>query len=172
MASSAFDRSSSVVAHNLRRLMARQDLSHADLVRATGVDDRTLRAVLRGLKRSRPSTLNKLAAGLGVSADELFAPPNGMSAAEFDMATNPIVEQCAAARPELFAGWRPSDFAELASRFGVGGQLTESGVAEAADQMNTQRELLEKAKVVLEGEHGHVLSELIVVLYDRAKLER
>lgn len=164
------NRSARVVAHNLQRIMAREGLSHADFVSLVGLDDRTLRGVLRGESKARPSTLNKIAKGIGVSVDTLFQPPIGMSAEAFDTATNPAVEHAIAKAPDVFEDWSSSDFAELASRFGVGGQLTEGGVLEAARTMNVRREVLVKARVVLESKHAGLLQGMIEVLYEHAAI--
>ena len=159
--------STAIVAHNLRRLMAKHGLTYEDVVEASGLDARTIRGVVNGVKQPHAKTVQRLAAALGVENEELFAAPTGMTAAAFDLATNPLVAEQAAACPKLFTGWTPEDYAELASRFGVGGALTAEGVLRAAEQQNERRELVERARVVLESDHAEVLSELINVLYRR-----
>ena len=61
---------------NLRRLMARFDLKIGDVIEQTGLDARTIKAVLNGYNRPRAQTLHKLATGLNVSTDELFQDPS------------------------------------------------------------------------------------------------
>ena len=60
---------------NVRRLMARLNMTQSDVVRATGLDERTVRSMLRGVTRPQARTLHKLAEGLGVDTDELFQDP-------------------------------------------------------------------------------------------------
>src|SRR5882672_7262725 len=51
---------------NVRRLMARFGMTLTDVVAATGLDERTLRSILRGTTQPHAKTLHKLAHGLGV----------------------------------------------------------------------------------------------------------
>jgi transcriptional regulator with XRE-family HTH domain len=157
-----------VVAHNLRRLMARGGMTYDDVVARTGLDARTLRGILRGERRPHARTLTKLAEGLGVSADELFAGDPDTAAAEFDAATNPAIETAVAEHPELFTGWSPVDFGELVSRFGAGGELTAAGVAIAARRQNANRLTIARARVVLESDQAELLRGLVDSLYERA----
>src|SRR5687767_3072808 len=61
---------------NLRRLMARVGLTIAQLAARSGLDQRTVQAILQGRnKRPHARTLQKLAAGLDASVDELFQNP-------------------------------------------------------------------------------------------------
>ncbi|MGL4513129.1 MAG: helix-turn-helix domain-containing protein [Lacipirellulaceae bacterium] len=157
-----------VVAHNLRRLMARDGMTYEDVVARTGLDTRTLRGILRGERRPHARTLTKLAEGMGVSTDELFAGDPDAAAAEFDSATNPAIEAAVDANPSLFTAWTPADFGELVSRFGVGGELTIDGVLLAAQRQNANRRTLSRARVVLESDQATLLRGLVDSLYERA----
>ncbi|HWC88644.1 MAG TPA: helix-turn-helix transcriptional regulator, partial [Pirellulales bacterium] len=63
-------------ASNLRRLMARLNLTVREVSERTGLDQRTIKGILRG-DNSKPHarTLHQLAAGLGADVDELFQTP-------------------------------------------------------------------------------------------------
>lgn len=161
----------SLVAHNLRRLMARDGLTYEDVVEATGLDARTLRGMLHAKKRPHAKTLTRLAEGLGVTADELFSGDEAAARAEFDTATNPAIQAVVEDVPELFDDWTPADFGELASRFGAGGALTPDGVRTAAERMNANRRTLDQARLILEGDHAEALRTVIDALYDRATLD-
>lgn len=156
-----------VVGANVRRLMARYAMTLDDAVAATGLDERTLRSVLRGQGRPHARTLHRLARGLGVAVDELLRDDRD-AAASFDRATNPAVAEAAAGRPDLFAGWTAGEFRELASRFAAGGQLTVEGAVAAAERMNRRRELLQQAALVLETDQAELLEEFVALLYRRA----
>lgn len=156
-----------VVATNLRRLMARDALTYDDVVQASGLDERTLRALARGTNRPHARTLHKLAAGLGVSIDELFRPPGRSTPREFDRATNALVDRVVAAHPDRFHGWSEAEFDELYSRFGTGGQLTEAGVLAAADAANARRNLWRQVNVILESDEAELLAEFVALLYRR-----
>lgn len=158
---------SSIVAHNLRRLMARDGLTYDAVVQKTGLDSRTLRGILHAVKRPHAKTLMRLAEGLGVSTDELFAADEAAALAEFDLASNPSIDQVVQDKPELFDDWSPSDFGELASRFGVGGELTPEGVVAMANQMNANRESLDRAAVVLETAEAETLRGVINALFHK-----
>ncbi|MCI0335076.1 MAG: helix-turn-helix domain-containing protein, partial [Planctomycetes bacterium] len=155
------------LAQNLRRLMARDGLTFDDVVAASQLDERTLRAVARGRTNPHARTLHKLAHGLGVSIDELFRTPGQSPARRFDRATNSLVEEVVAAHAAAFENWTEADFDELYSRFGTGGQLTQSGVLAAANAMNAKRDVLRQAAVVLESGEAELLAEFVELLYRR-----
>jgi transcriptional regulator with XRE-family HTH domain len=150
---------------NLRRLMARLDMTLQEVVTATGLDERTVRSMINGDTRPHARTLHKLAEGLGIDTDELFVDPYRNRQWTFDKATNPQVTQTIEQHPEVFADWTDADFAELYSRMAVGGELTEEGALASAQEMNTRRELLYQASVVLETDQADILCELIGVLF-------
>jgi transcriptional regulator with XRE-family HTH domain len=156
------------VATNLRRLMARDGLTFEDVVRASELDERTVRGVVRGRNQPHARTLHKLAAGLGVSVDELFLPVGQPPARRFDRATNTLVKSVVAAHADRFADWSEADFDELFSRFGTGGQLTEAGVLAAADATNARREVLRQIGVILETSEAELLTSFVELLYARA----
>src|SRR4051812_8490657 len=129
------------VASNLRRIMARDDLTFDEVVAATELDERTLRSLARGVTHPHARTLHKLAQGLGVSIDELFQPVARTAPRQFDRATNSLVDSCVVQHPKLFRDWSQADFDELYSRFGTGGQLTEEGILTASQATNAKRDL-------------------------------
>ena len=149
---------------NLRRLMARLDMTLSEVVDATGLDERTVRSMLHGDTRPHARTLHKLAEGLGIDTDELFVDPY-RSPGAFDKATNPQVAAVIQDKPELFCDWTDADFAELYSRMAVGGELTEEGALAAATAMNARRDLLYQVSVVLETDQADVLREFIGILF-------
>jgi transcriptional regulator with XRE-family HTH domain len=153
---------------NLRRLMARLDLTIDEVVERAGLDLRTVQGILLGRNpRPHARTLHRLAAGLGVPADELFQTPSRLAHRRFDRLTNPRVEEALTAEPALFADWTDADFNELYSRFGTGGGLTMDGALEAARQMNRNRQVHEQVAVVLESGEAELLRELVEVLHRR-----
>lgn len=156
-----------LLAHNLRRLMARDGLTYDELVDASGLDARTIRGIIRGDKQPHARTLQRLADALGVSTEEFFQGPGDLSPEAFDAATNPLVAQAIHDEPQRFDGWRWEDFAELTSRFGVGGALTAEGVREQADRINHRRQLMRRARIVLESRDAPLLESLIELLYQR-----
>ncbi len=150
--------------------MARDGLTFDDVVAASGLDERTLRTVARGRSNPHARTLHKLAHGLGVPIDELFHTPSRSSPWRFDRATNSLVEEVVAAHAAAFENWSEADFDELYSRFGTGGQLTESGVLAAAEAMNAKRDVLRQASIILESGEAALLAEFVDLLYRRATI--
>jgi transcriptional regulator with XRE-family HTH domain len=169
MSSSALapNRDAAVLATNIRRLMARDGLTFEDVVQATGLDERTLRGLVRGTNRPHARTLHKLAAGLDVSADELFQGPAILPQRLFDRATNGTVEEVVSAHPDVFEGWTEAEFDELYSRVGSGGALNEAGVLAAGEAMNAKRAILRQVCVVLETSDADLLAEFVELLYRR-----
>jgi hypothetical protein len=162
-----------MVASNLRRLMARNDFTAEGLAEAALVDVRTVKSLLVHRRRPHARTLHKLAAALCVTADEFFQPlpdedDTGRTAARvFDRATNPVAATTIAAHPERFARWTAEEIDELFSRVGIGGELNEAGVAAAVDLIESRREILEKAAVILETEEAALLRSVVQTLYER-----
>jgi transcriptional regulator with XRE-family HTH domain len=152
--------------------MARDGLTFEEVVRATGLDERTVRGIVRGKNHAHARTLHKLAAGLGVSVDELFCPVGHSAARRFDRASNTLVERVVAAHPAKFCHWSQADFDELYSRFGTGGQLTETGILAAADAANAKRELLRQIGVILETGDAKLLTNFVELLYARVAEKR
>jgi transcriptional regulator with XRE-family HTH domain len=150
--------------------MARDGLTFQEIVEATGLDERTLRGLVRGTNNPHARTLHKLAQGLDVPVDELFQ-ASGMSPQRaFDEATNPAVENAVQVHAEIFHGWSDAEISELASQFGTGGPLTEAGVLAAAEAINAKRALLRQVSVILESGESELLSEFVKLLYQRIRV--
>jgi transcriptional regulator with XRE-family HTH domain len=160
------------LATNLRRLMAREGLTFDEVVAASGLDERTLRALARGTSNPHARTLHKLAGGLGVSIDEFFRPPGRLAPRRFDRATNSLVESVVAQHQDTFQNWSEAEFDELFSRFGVGGPLTETGVLSAAEAMNAKRDIWRQISVVLESGEAELLGEFVELLFRRVTIKR
>lgn len=161
-----FPPSRNPLAANLERIMARQNLSIGDVVRRTGLDDRTIRAMLRtDSSRPRPRTVYQLADGLGVDVDELFQSPAVLARRTFDRRTNPIIDDVTRDYPHLFDGWTLDDFDDLYSRFGTGGEMTAHGALTAVERINLRRGTLAKVAVLFETGHADLLVKLIDALY-------
>lgn len=159
-------------ADNLRRLMARQGMTVDQVAARSGLDERTVKGILRGgHQRPHARTLHRLAHGLGVAADELFHAPAYWSRRQFDRRTNPLVDEAVARRPELFADWRQADFDDLYSRFGTGGGLSVEGTLAAAEEINRRRALLDKVALLLETSQRDVLCGMIELLYRSVVLD-
>src|SRR5262245_33409200 len=116
--------------------MARDDLTFDQVVAATELDERTLRSLARATTNpTAPATpcphsrtLHDLPQGIAIEIHDLFRPIGRVAPRQFDRVTNSLVESCVARYAQLFKNWSQSDFDELYSRFGTGGQLTEDGI--------------------------------------------
>lgn len=151
---------------NLRRVMARMGLTVLEVVRRTGLDDRTIKSILRDPDvRPHARTLHQLASGLGIDVDELFQNPSLLSRRLFDRRTNPVVDEVVARHPHLFDGWSPDDFDDLYSRFGVGGELTFDGTLATVEVINRRRAAYAKVAVLLETAKADLLVGMIDLLY-------
>lgn len=80
------------VAENLLRLMAAEGLSLGQVAQRTGVDQRTVRAILGGTKKPHARTLHRLARGLAVSIDEFFFGPSQLLDRAFGRQTDSAAE--------------------------------------------------------------------------------
>jgi transcriptional regulator with XRE-family HTH domain len=153
---------------NLLRLMARLDVSTSEVAERTGLDERTIRAILRGTGRPQPRTLHRLAEGLGISVDEFFLDPSQLLYRHFDERTNPVVVELLASEPRLFAGWGEGDFDELHSRMGTGGPLTPEGALQAVRDMNRKRQLHDQLDVLLESSQADLAATILSAMYEKA----
>ncbi len=176
----------------LRRESLRRGWDTGELVRRTGLARTTLYHLQQGTtQRPHVSTLTRIAEALEIPAVELWpeeldagsstpavaeesllphahrSAGNGDAAAarDFDRCTNPLVPQVCAAHPGLFTDWSPTDWDELFSTFGVGGELSEEGVLAKAQQMNRKRELVYQLEVVLETHLAPVATQLVETLF-------
>jgi transcriptional regulator with XRE-family HTH domain len=155
---------------NLMRLMAAVGLSVRQVAEQTGLDERTIRGILRGGNRPHVQTLHRLADGLGVKVDELFVDPARLLYRRFDRQTNPVVTDVVETYAELFDGWTEADFDELHSRVGAGGPLTVEGALQAVRQMNRKHELHEKLDLLLESSHAELAAGILEVLYAKVRI--
>jgi transcriptional regulator with XRE-family HTH domain len=150
---------------NLRRLMAKLNLTFDEVCRQSGLDKRTVNAFLEGKTRPRPQTIHQLAKGLGVSTEEFFLDPSQLLYRHFDRQTNPVVDEIVSSQPKLFKGWTSQDFDELNSRHATGGPMTAEGVLDAVHRMNRNRQLHEKLSVLLETGQGHLIAGMLEAAY-------
>lgn len=156
---------------NLQRLMAAAGMSIRQVAQSTGLDKRTIRGILNGVKKPHTRTLHRLAAGLGISVDELFIDPAQLLYRSFDRLTNPMVDEVLENHRELFQGWTQADFDELSSRVGLGGPLTMEGALAAVRLMNRKRDLHGKLDLLLESSQSEVAAEILDVLYEKIALK-
>ena len=152
----------STCAANLRRLMARSGVSLAELARRSGLDLRTVRGVLDGTKQPHPSTLNKLANGLRVPADELFLEP-ALLVQRWLGRGNPIVHKVVQDHPGLVESWSERDFQQLYDRLDESMKSTD--VLALAEAINKRRTVHKKVSVLLESDYADILEVILDVLY-------
>jgi transcriptional regulator with XRE-family HTH domain len=155
------------LALNLRRLMARSGWTLRQLVEASGLSERTVKGLLAGRNKPHARTLHRLAAGLGVSTDELFQNPSLLAFRVFDRRTNGAVDEIVHRHPDWFDGWSESDFEELYSRFGTGGALSEHGALSVVQAMNRKREIQQKVALLLESAQAELLAGVVDLLYHK-----
>jgi transcriptional regulator with XRE-family HTH domain len=154
---------------NLRRLTSQMGLTSHQVAQQTGLDQRTIRAMLDGSNRPHPATLHRLAKGLGVSPDEFFLEPSQLLY-RFNAHTNPAVAEIVESRAELFADWTQSDFEELHSRFGTGGPLTVEGALAAVEQMNRNRSVHEKLALLLQSGQADLVRGIVETMYEKLRV--
>ncbi len=155
---------------NLRRIMARLELTQEDVVKLTHVDQRTLRGILSGRTKPHERTISRLAEGLGVLVDEFFQDTAQLAHRTLDRQTNPLVEEVVRENPAVFSNWRQEDFDELYSRFGTGGALTADGAVQAARKMNHHRDIRRKVALLLETGEAEFLTNIVEMLYQKVAI--
>jgi len=154
-------------AHNVRRLMVRRGMTLRQLVAASGLHERTVKAALHGNGKPHARTLHRLACGLEVATDELFQHPAALAAQQFDRQTNPEVDEVIRSRPALFVDWSAADFEELFSYFGTGGALSVEGDTQVVLAINEKRAVHQKVALLLESGEAPTLRGLVDLLYQK-----
>lgn len=146
------------------------------LAQRAGISRTTLYLLQQGnVRRPRISTLQRLADALSMTLPQLLRvddplPPARLAldsdaSRQFDRQTNHAIQHVLTESPHLFTGWRDSDWDELYSTFGHGGELNPDGVATEAVRINQRRETERKVAVVLETHLRDVALEMIDSLY-------
>ena len=174
----------------IRRSCLEKGWDLGELARRARVSRTTLHHQLSGTtQRPHLSTLSRIAGALGLELDpdtdnrspagqpaQRATPRSGSdhaplirSAARFDRATNPAIEELLHTTPALFAGWSREEWDELYSTFGVGGNLTPEGAAECAQAINERRETTRQLHLVLETHLGDVARRMIETLYEMVR---
>lgn len=165
VAAANYNPEAKLVALNLRRLVAAAGMGLEEFCESSGVDPRTLRGILRMQSKPHTQTVKKLADGLGVSVDELYRDDSRKS---IDLSNSPVIATIVKTHPSLFAQWTDEDFEELASNVGVGGAMTEEGAIKIAEQMNVDRELVRKLRIVLQTHERDLIETMLNKMYQRA----
>jgi len=159
------------IGENLLRLMARLDLSIAQVAERTGLDERTIRGIVHGTNRPQARSLHRLAEGLGVPVDEFFLEPAQLLYRHFDRLTNPMIDELLEERADLFSGWSEADFDELHSRVGTGGALSREGALAAVRGMNRKRRLHDQLDVLLESSQADLVAAILEATYRKVVVE-
>lgn len=172
----------------IRAACVRKGWDLNDLAKRAGMSRTTLYHLERGRTRvPHVATLRKLAAVLEIDADELCGQSNlscdsitsngeqqplirAEDRRQFDRATNKAVDEVSAERAELFANWSESEWDELYSTFGTGGQLREAGVVDVAQSINRRREVVRKLEVIMDTHLADTASTVIDALYQMVQV--
>lgn len=172
----------------IRAACVRKGWDLHDLAKHAGMSRTTLYHLERGRTRvPHVATLRKLAAVLEIDADELCAtsspvredtrsnsacPPliRAADRRQFDRATNKAVNDVRTERSELFTNWSKTDWDELYSTFGTGGQLREAGVVNVAQSINRRREVVRKLEIIMETHLATTAATVIDALYQMVQV--
>ena len=155
----------------IRQACLRRGLSRGALAARSGVSRTTLYQLERGgVVQPRATTLKRIADALDVDVawltDSDGSNPNDVDRRRFDRATNPAVHDVYQECPSLFVDWSATEWDELYSTFGTGGQLTAEGVVQTAVHINRKREVGRRLNVLLETHLGDVAAGLVDTLYN------
>jgi transcriptional regulator with XRE-family HTH domain len=174
----------------IRRSCLEKGWDLGELARRARVSRTTLHHLLSGTtQRPHLSTLSRIAGALGLELDpdtdnrspagrsaRRATPGSGIdntpvfrSAARFDRATNPAIEELLHTSPDLFDEWSQEEWDELYSTFGVGGNLTPEGAADCAQAINDRRETTRQLHLVLETHLADVARRMIETLYEMVR---
>jgi transcriptional regulator with XRE-family HTH domain len=151
------------IADLLRLGRLRKGWNQNDLAVHAGVSRTTVFHLERGSSHDpRPTTLHKLARALDLAPDHFATAADPRA---FDLATNPAVMRLQERRPDLARRLSPADWQDLAGTIGVGGALTDDGVATVAERLLADREALSQLRVLLQTHLREATQQVIASLY-------
>jgi transcriptional regulator with XRE-family HTH domain len=162
------------LAKRIRACCMLRGWDEVELAERSGVSRTTLYHLRNGnIKRPRITTLTSLAEAFEMPLQRFFwgeldvPDPRAVESSplNFDRRTNTKIQGVCDESPELFSGWGETEWEELFSTFGVGGELSEEGVRESARRINRNREARYRLTVVMETHLREVAAELIDALY-------
>ncbi len=84
----------------------------------------------------------------------------------FDRQTNWAIQSVCEQHPALFEDWEESQWDELFSSFGTGGEMNEEGIRREAEAINARQETLYQLRVVLETDLAAAACGVIRCLYE------
>lgn len=160
----------------IRRLRQARGLNLGELGRQASVSRTALYQLERGqIERPHAATIDRLASALGVEPNALWGETrdvvevgNSQLAQRIDeeLRTNPAVRVAREDHPEWFLGWSETDWLQLASARGTGGELTEAGVRREAERISRRREVLKRAELLMATHLADSLSTIVNALYE------
>lgn len=84
----------------------------------------------------------------------------------FDRQTNWAIQSVCEQHPALFENWEESQWDELFSSFGTGGEMNEEGIRREAEAINARQETLYQLRVILETDLAEAACGVIRCLYE------
>ncbi|MBX3450370.1 MAG: helix-turn-helix transcriptional regulator [Planctomycetaceae bacterium] len=174
------ERSPDRIGGRIRRLRQARGLNVGELGRRASVSRTALYQLEKGqIERPHAATMDRLAAALGVEPNALWGEPrdalevgNSLLAKRIDeeLRTNPAVRLAREDHPEWFLGWSETDWLQLASARGTGGELTEAGVRREAERISRRREVLKRAELLMATHLADSLSTIVNALYETVQV--
>lgn len=174
------ERSPDRIGGRIRRLRQARGLNVGELGRRASVSRTALYQLERGqIERPHAATMDRLAAVLGVEPNALWGEScdavevgNSLLAKRIDeeLRTNPAVRRAREDHPEWFVGWSETDWLQLASARGTGGELTEAGVRREAERISRRREVLKRAELLMATHLADSLSTIVNALYETVQV--
>lgn len=172
------------LSRKIARLVRERGWSQSEFARLAGLNRLTARRILLLPEVPlRNRTVQACATALGLSVAELEDTPLPELLRRRERrkaATRPSDAELAATQPALWdwlqrhsqqaARLTDEELAELASLRGVGGPLTEEGVAYFVDLIERRRELLRQVAVVANTEYLPLLEQLVQLLYEKVQV--
>lgn len=172
------------LSRKIARLVRERGWSQSEFAKLAGLNRLTARRILLLPEVPlRNRTVQACATALGLSVAELEDTPLPellRRRASPLPAVRPSDTELAAAQPALWDWLRrhpqraarlsDEELAELASMRGVGGPLTEEGVAYFVDLIERRRELLRQAAVVANTEYLPLLEQIVQLLYEKVQV--
>jgi transcriptional regulator with XRE-family HTH domain len=172
------------LSRKIARLVRERGWSQSEFARLAGLNRLTARRIL--LLPDVPlrnRTVQACAEALGLSVAELedtplpellrrrTLPPPADRPGAAELATaQPALWDWLQRHPHRAARLSQEELAELASLRGVGGPLTEEGVAYFVDLLERRRELLRRAAVVANTEYLPLLEQIVQLLYEKVQV--
>lgn len=167
--------------HKIACLVRERGWTHQEFASRAGLSRQTAREILENpdRRRLRNQTVFGCARALGIGVQDLraYSTEQLLAAAQsprlascvsgHDLATQPVVRNWLEDHPQQAALLTPVEMADLLSRQGTGGPLTQHGLEQTLAQLERRRRLVDRVQILSETDYVDLLEKIVDGLFEK-----